>query len=220
MGKWGGHAGAGAVLYAPSSEGGRAIWAGTFYVGGHSTNNVAEYRAAILGLLAAAQVCDVQLLRCRGDSQLVVMQAAGRWRVRQVELLALRDELLDAAGRLSNSSGPVAIEWEHIDRNANWRADVLANRAIDSHLGEGLSHWETWNTEAEAAVSDLVAPASRPSRQRVRGVQPMNPSSVREIQPLHTEQEVGARPVAQCTESTMSSAHCHLTTALVKDFVK
>ena len=60
-------AGAGAVLYALASAGGTVIWAGTLYLGDQMTENCEEYRAVILGLLAAAKADDIRPLRCRGD---------------------------------------------------------------------------------------------------------------------------------------------------------
>eukprot|EP00973_Karenia_brevis_P051890 7207167-Karenia_brevis.AAC.1 len=122
------------------------------------SNNCAEYRAAIMGITAAVSLGGIRLLRCRGDSQLVIMQAAGRWRVRQLELVELRHELLAAIGEPHNASQTMAVEWEHIERRFNWRADALANRALDGHAADQSPLWEAWYGEAVSAVAGLAPP--------------------------------------------------------------
>jgi probable phosphoglycerate mutase len=91
---------------------------------GHATNNVAEYRALILGLEEARRrgVDDIDV---RMDSMLVVRQMQGLWKIKHpgIRPLALR------AGALLAEFAKRTIE--HIPREENWRADALANRAID-----------------------------------------------------------------------------------------
>lgn len=91
---------------------------------GHATNNVAEYRALILGLEEARRR-GIDQIDIRMDSLLVVRQMQGLWKIKHPGLrpLALR------AGALLAEFGQRTIE--HIPREENSRADRLANRAID-----------------------------------------------------------------------------------------
>jgi ribonuclease HI len=91
---------------------------------GRATNNVAEYRALILGLEEARRR-GIDRIDVRMDSQLVVRQMQGLYKVKHEGLrpLALR------AGALLAEFSERTIE--HIPREENARADALANRAID-----------------------------------------------------------------------------------------
>lgn len=91
---------------------------------GHATNNVAEYRALILGLEEARRR-GIDQIDVRMDSLLVVRQMQGLWKIKHPGLrpLALR------AGALLAEFDQRTIE--HIPREENSRADRLANRAID-----------------------------------------------------------------------------------------
>eukprot|EP00973_Karenia_brevis_P049834 6920244-Karenia_brevis.AAC.1 len=90
-----------------------------------------------MGIGAAAQMSDLRALRCRGDSLLLIMQALGHWRVRQPMLLEMRSRVIEAVARIEG-----VVEWEHVDRSCNWRADALANRAVDSGLAGRHERWE------------------------------------------------------------------------------
>lgn len=91
---------------------------------GHATNNVAEYRALILGLEEARRR-GIDRIDVKMDSQLVVRQMQGLYKVKHPGLrpLALR------AGALLAEFADRTIA--HIPREENGRADALANRAID-----------------------------------------------------------------------------------------
>ena len=91
---------------------------------GRATNNVAEYRALILGLEAARRQ-GIDEVDVRMDSMLVVRQMQGLWKIKHPGLrpLALRAGALLAEFRRRTI--------EHIPREKNTRADALANRAID-----------------------------------------------------------------------------------------
>ena len=91
---------------------------------GHSTNNVAEYTALIIGLEDAWRH-DVEDLEIRMDSKLVVEQMNGKWRVRDAKLRPLADRARELLARFP--------KWRirHIPRDQNAVADLLANRAID-----------------------------------------------------------------------------------------
>ena len=97
---------------------------------GRATNNVAEYRALILGLEEARRR-GIDEIDVRMDSLLVVRQMQGLWKIKHPGLrpLALR------AGALLAEFRDRTIE--HIPREDNGRADALANKAIDQGaLGE------------------------------------------------------------------------------------
>ena len=116
-----GPAGAGAVLQAPD---GRVV--GELAVGlGRLTNNEAEYRALLLGL-QLAQRHRVERLRVRMDSELVVRQLSGQYRVRKPHLRPL----FDAARSLM--AGFEHCEVCHVPREQNAEADRLANAGIDA----------------------------------------------------------------------------------------
>lgn len=115
-----GPAGAGVVLMRESGE----LIAESARSLGVQTNNVAEYEAVISGLELAHQHGVRQLL-IRVDSELVVHQLKGEWKIKNERLrqLAVR------ARRLMNQFEEVRIE--HVRRAANERADELANQAMD-----------------------------------------------------------------------------------------
>lgn len=100
----------------PIAEGGECI--------GHATNNVAEYHGLVAGLRMAAEHGITELL-VRSDSELMVHQLNGRYRVKSPNLAPLFAE----AQRLLK--GFRAWKAEHIPRALNRRADALANEAMD-----------------------------------------------------------------------------------------
>jgi len=96
---------------------------------GVTTNNVAEYRALVQGLEAALEH-GVAALRVRMDSELVVRQVLGRYRVRNLGLVPLHAAAVSLRARFPR----FAIE--HVPRAANARADALANAALDALASE------------------------------------------------------------------------------------
>lgn len=115
-----GPAGAGAVL----EDDHGAVLAEVVRYLGRATNNVAEYSALIAGLEEARRR-GVTNLDIRMDSLLVVRQMQGLWKIKHPGLkpLALRAGALLAEFPTRNI--------DHVRRDANARADALANRAID-----------------------------------------------------------------------------------------
>ena len=91
---------------------------------GVATNNVAEYKALVAGLAAALDL-GVSELAVRMDSELVVRQMKGVYRVKNEGLKPLFQE----ARALSLRFRSFAIE--HVRRELNSRADAAANRALD-----------------------------------------------------------------------------------------
>lgn len=94
---------------------------------GETTNNVAEYRALLQGLEEAGKLAPAGLT-VLSDSELLVRQMNGRYRVRAEHLKGLHDEALR---RLRRFPGARIL---HVGREENRRADRLANRAIDAHF--------------------------------------------------------------------------------------
>ncbi|WP_417908525.1 ribonuclease HI family protein [Candidatus Electronema sp. PJ] len=115
-----GKAGAGAVLL--DNEGCEQAARSLFL--GQCTNNAAEYRALILGLQAALELGCSQLA-IRLDSELIVRQIQGRYKVKHETLKPLFDEVKTLLAQIGSWS--IA----HIPREQNKRADQLANQGID-----------------------------------------------------------------------------------------
>ncbi len=95
---------------------------------GVCTNNVAEYRALLLGLAELLRL-GARQVTLRLDSELIVKQLKGQYRVRHEQLLPLYHEVKKLLG------GFTTVRVEHVRREYNTRADQLANQAIDGRLG-------------------------------------------------------------------------------------
>jgi ribonuclease HI len=91
---------------------------------GTATNNTAEY-AALLALLEYARARGATTLRVLSDSELLVRQMRGEYRVKHPGL-----QVLHAAARRLMTSVP-SVVLEHVPRERNVQADALANRAMD-----------------------------------------------------------------------------------------
>lgn len=91
---------------------------------GQTTNNVAEYQALIRALEAAREM-GARRLRVRTDSELMVRQIEGRYRVKNDGLIPLFRRVKDLI------RGFESVEVTHVPREANRQADALANRGID-----------------------------------------------------------------------------------------
>jgi ribonuclease HI len=115
-----GKAGAGAVIYLNNKE----IWNTSKYIGNNFTCNYAEYYALVIGLEEASKR-NINDLYVEGDSQLVINQLKGKFRVKSQNLI----DLYARAKLLSNSFE--IITFTHIYRTHNQRADELANLLIN-----------------------------------------------------------------------------------------
>jgi len=91
---------------------------------GPATNNVAEYQGMLLGLEVAATL-RARRLTIRSDSELLVRQLAGDYKVRSPHLKPLWRQ---ARGMLAPFE---TVEIEHIPRTANNEADALARKALE-----------------------------------------------------------------------------------------
>ena len=96
---------------------------------GRATNNVAEYRALLLGieLARALGAREVELV---GDSELIVKQVKGEYRVKDAGLRAPA-----RAGPRTRSSGFERWSIRHVRREQNAAADRLVNETLDEAAG-------------------------------------------------------------------------------------
>jgi|LSQX01.1.fsa_nt_gb ribonuclease HI len=113
-----GEAGAGAVLF---DEQGVPVWECAQPLG-KRTNNEAEYLALLLLLEEVERRGTAAEIR--GDSQLVVNQVTGRWKINEPRLRELAERAVDLLRRTKSS-----ISW--VPREQNAEADRLSNVALD-----------------------------------------------------------------------------------------
>jgi ribonuclease HI len=92
---------------------------------GVTTNNVAEYRALIAGLEAAAPF-GAKRVRVRADSLLVIRQVAGQFRVKQAHLRPLYERTRELLQQYDD------VDLQHVPREQNTDADALVNAALDA----------------------------------------------------------------------------------------
>lgn len=92
---------------------------------GQTTNNIAEYRALLRGLEEAAAL-GARTVRICSDSELVVRQLLGQYKVRSAHLAPLHRRAL---ARMRQFDGVAIV---HVPREQNQGADALANRALDA----------------------------------------------------------------------------------------
>lgn len=123
-----GVSGAGIVIY--DLESGHEVWAAFQYLG-ETTNNVAEYNALLSGL-EMARAMGITRLIAEGDSTLVVKQVTGEYEVKSKHLMDLHQKVK----RLSNAFQSFSVQY--IPRAENFRADQLANVAMDERISMGL----------------------------------------------------------------------------------
>jgi ribonuclease HI len=92
---------------------------------GVATNNVAEYRALVEGLRKAVEM-QVGELEVVSDSELVVHQMRGEWKIKKDTLRALWEEASDLAARIGK------VRYTAVRREHNELADRLVNEALDA----------------------------------------------------------------------------------------
>ena len=113
-----GLSGAGAVIYKNREE----IWSAAKFVG-FKTNNQSEYSALILGLKGALNL-GISHLSVLGDSLLVINQVNNIYKVKSEAILDLYKEVLHLKTQFA------FIEFNHVYREYNKRADELSNIAL------------------------------------------------------------------------------------------
>jgi ribonuclease HI len=92
---------------------------------GRATNNVAEYRALLMGI-ERAHALGAREVELVGDSELVVRQVRGEYRVKDQSLRDLHRRVREALDRFDRWS------IRHVRREANERADQLVNDQLDA----------------------------------------------------------------------------------------
>jgi probable phosphoglycerate mutase len=119
-----GNPGPAAFAYVLEAEDGTVLAAHGEAIG-VATNNVAEYRALVEGLRKAVEV-GVHELEVMSDSELLVHQMRGEWKVKNDALKLLWDEGQDLAGRMGK------VRYTAVRREHNELADRLVNEALDA----------------------------------------------------------------------------------------
>ncbi|HVJ18515.1 MAG TPA: ribonuclease HI family protein [Polyangiaceae bacterium] len=118
-----GPAAAGVVLKTPEGE---VLLTENEYLG-ETTNNVAEYRALLLGLTLALER-GIQRIEVRADSELLIKQLLGKYRVQSPHLIELHRQARELLQRFA------ASKLVHVRREYNAEADYQANLAIKQNL--------------------------------------------------------------------------------------
>ncbi len=124
-----GPAGIGVVFYLEDENGNKKHLENLEkYIGEH-TNNYAEYSALIAGLERARDL-EQKNIQCYLDSELVVKQVTGLYKIREESLKPLAAQVLSLAENFTQ------INFTHVHREKNSEADKLVNNAIDKALGK------------------------------------------------------------------------------------
>lgn len=111
---------------------------------GRETNNVAEYYS-LLAALDYATSQGITALRIRSDSELLVRQMQGRYKVKSVDL----KPLYERASKMAKQLAYFAIE--HVRRELNTDADALANVALDS---AGVAKYDGRTAKIDSSLGD------------------------------------------------------------------
>jgi ribonuclease H / adenosylcobalamin/alpha-ribazole phosphatase len=119
-----GNPGPAAYAYVLEAEDGTVLAAHGETIG-VATNNVAEYRALVEGLRKASEL-HVGELEVVSDSELVVHQMRGEWKIKKDTLRALWEEASDLAARIGK------VRYTAVRREHNELADQLVNEALDT----------------------------------------------------------------------------------------
>lgn len=98
---------------------------GKFY--NHCTNNFAEYMGVVIGLNAAKEL-GVRELDFYMDSQLVVRQMTGEYRVKNLDLRKIYLEIQELLSEFAR------VSFHHVMREKNKEADRVVNEIIDANL--------------------------------------------------------------------------------------
>lgn len=92
---------------------------------GNVTNNIAEYEGLKMAMEAALNHGFSQLV-CKGDSNLVIQQMKGNWKINAPHLKTINETCKGLESKFDK------VEYMHIRREYNKEADSLANRAMDA----------------------------------------------------------------------------------------
>jgi ribonuclease HI len=114
-----------------------------------TTNNAAEYTALIRALERAAEM-GASSLDVRSDSELLVKQMNGEYRVKQPELKVLHNEATGLVDRFEE------VRIRHVRREENRRADQLCNQALDGKEGKGALRGRQGPSQANSSREESV----------------------------------------------------------------
>ncbi len=92
---------------------------------GTKTNNIAEYQAVIVALDLAKKYTNKEV-NIFSDSQLLVKQLTGEWKVKAPHIWDLLNQVR------SKEADFKSVKYQHVRREFNKTADMLANQALDS----------------------------------------------------------------------------------------
>jgi len=137
-----GPSGIGAVIYNNKKE----IWSSYKYIGDERTNNEAEYSALILGLEQAIKL-NIDTLSVCGDSLLVINQVNGVYKVKNQNLLMLYEKVL------LHKQSFTYIDFNHVYRNNNKRADELSNLAITTNTSQQIEFKSDLTVDTDVNVN-------------------------------------------------------------------
>lgn len=122
-----GHSSAGFIIQ--GSDG--VIWAEEGVYLGIGTNNEAEYKAVALAFekllkdFSKQLPCEIEL---RADSQLVIRQLLGQYKIKNPRLKIIFDRIRSFQSQLGE------VRFTHVSREQNFLADKMANLALDRYL--------------------------------------------------------------------------------------
>jgi ribonuclease HI len=130
---------------------------------GRATNNVAEYYA-LIGALDYAQSQNISRLAVRSDSELLVRQMQGRYKVKSPDLRPLYERAQKMVRALAH------FEIAHVPREQNSEADELANLALDTTgtVGGAASATRERSSGAASAARERHSPAAPASDKKIR----------------------------------------------------
>ncbi|AEE46384.1 bifunctional RNase H/acid phosphatase [Cellulomonas fimi] len=114
---------------------------------GVASNNVAEYSGLVAGLRAALAIDPDARLEVRMDSQLVIEQMRGTWKIKHADMRRFADEVHALVD-------PTTVTWTWVPRARNAAADRLANLAMDRETAVMTDHDD---------VGPLSAPTTDPA---------------------------------------------------------
>lgn len=151
---------------------------------GHTTNNVAEYRGLIAALAWAIEH-EVTALRVRMDSELIVKQMRGVYKVKHPGLQPLHAEARALVTRIGR------VVFEHVRREQNREADRLSNLAMDLASGKRPVVPATADARTNASGSSDASSAPAPPviaipRPAARERHPEPKGRAKRVAPIHS----------------------------------
>jgi len=146
---------------------------------GIQTNNYAEY-SGLLAVLRWAIANNARQVRVVSDSELMVKQLQGKYKVSSPAIRPLYDEAKKMVRQLES------FEIRHTLRAGNKEADQLANEAMDRGMGKPSSAGSAGKSSAPSAPGTLRAPAARPYGK----LETTGPAQIRPATPDQPRQQI------------------------------